>query len=114
MKNNPVSMTLLFDYYGELLTEKQRAYFDLYYNQDFSLAEIAEEEGVSRQGVYDTLRRTETILRRFEDKTGIIARAQERAAQVERIRAAARTVLELPGGRPVGEEILAACEGIKE
>ena len=43
MKNDAFSMTLLFDYYGELLTEKQKTYFDLYYNQDFSLAEIAEE-----------------------------------------------------------------------
>ena len=43
-----VNMTLLYDYYGQLLTDKQRECFDLYYNQDYSLAEIAAEVGISR------------------------------------------------------------------
>ena len=47
-----LEMTLLFDYYGELLTEKQRACVDMRYNQDLSLGEIAQELGISRQGVY--------------------------------------------------------------
>ena len=51
MKPDAFAMTLLFDYYGELLTEKQKTCFDLYYNQDLSLSEIAEEAGVTRQGV---------------------------------------------------------------
>ena len=44
--------TMLFDFYGELLTDKQREYFDLHYNADLSLAEIAQSEGISRQGVW--------------------------------------------------------------
>ena len=48
--------TMLFDSYGELLTEKQREYFDLHYNEDLSLAEIAQNEGVSRQSVWDIIR----------------------------------------------------------
>ena len=114
MKDHGVSMTLLFDYYGELLTEKQKAYFDLYYNQDFSLAEIAEEEGISRQGVYDAITRTESILRNFEEKTGFVEKAMERARLLEKIRAAAKTVAALPGGKDAAEQILAAAESMKE
>ena len=61
--------TMLFDSYGELLTEKQREYFDLHYNEDLSLAEIAQSEGVSRQSVWDIIRRAEETMRRFEEKT---------------------------------------------
>ena len=52
-----VLRTMLFDFYGELLTEKQREYFDLHYNEDLSLAEIAALTGISRQGVWDIIRR---------------------------------------------------------
>ena len=65
--------TMLFDSYGELLTEKQREYFDLHYNEDLSLAEIAQSEGVSRQSVWDIIRRAEETMRRFEEKTGLVA-----------------------------------------
>ena len=50
---------MLFDFYGELLTAKQRMYFHLHYNEDLSLSEIAEQEGISRQGVWDIIRRAE-------------------------------------------------------
>ena len=53
MKQDALQMSLLFDYYGELLSEKQRVCFDLYYNQDLSLSEIASELGITRQGVHD-------------------------------------------------------------
>ena len=66
--------TMLFDSYGELLTEKQREYFDLHYNEDLSLAEIAQSEGVSRQSVWDIIRRAEETMRRLEEKTGRVAR----------------------------------------
>mgnify|MGYP002512456412 CR=1 FL=1 len=69
-----LEMTLLFDFYGTLLTEKQQCYFDLYYNQDLSLGEIASELGISRQGVHDNLNRTEALLRNMEAKTGCVSR----------------------------------------
>ena len=69
-----LEMTLLFDYYGELLTERQRMCFDLRHNQDLSLAEIAEELNVSRQGVHDNLSRAEALLRNMEEKTGCVRR----------------------------------------
>ena len=72
-----LEMTLLFDYYGELLTEKQYTCFDLYYNQDLSLAEIAEEAGISRQGVHDSLARAEAALAAMEEKTGCVSRDRQ-------------------------------------
>ena len=114
MKNDAFSMTLLCDYYGELLTQKQRTYFDLYYNQDFSLAEIAEEEGVSRQGVYDALSRTEAILRNLEEKTGFVEKALERARLLETIRTNAQSLRDLPDGKAAAEAILAACDQMKQ
>lgn len=69
-----LQMTLLFDYYGELLTDRQRMCFDLRHNQDLSLAEIAQELNVSRQGVHDNLNRAEALLINMEEKTGCVRR----------------------------------------
>jgi len=69
-----LQMTLLFDYYGELLTDRQRMCFDLRHNQDLSLAEIAQELNVSRQGVHDNLSRAEALLVNMEEKTGCVRR----------------------------------------
>ena len=80
-----LEMTLLFDYYGDLLTERQRSCVDMRYNQDLSLSEIAEELGVSRQGVYDNLSRAEALLRNMEEKTGCVQRAMETRKAVRKI-----------------------------
>ena len=69
-----LQMALLFDYYGELLTDRQRMCFDLRHNQDLSLAEIAQELNVSRQGVHDNLSRAEALLINMEEKTGCVHR----------------------------------------
>ena len=74
MKNQTYRMTMLFDFYGETLTERQKEFFDLYYNEDLSLGEIAENYGISRQGVRDVIVRAEAILTDLEDKTGLIKR----------------------------------------
>ncbi|NLI91403.1 MAG: YlxM family DNA-binding protein [Peptococcaceae bacterium] len=65
---------LLYDFYGPLLTTKQGNIWDLYYQQDYTLAEIAAEEGISRQAVHDLLKRTEKILESYEEKLGLISR----------------------------------------
>ncbi|MDR3278803.1 MAG: YlxM family DNA-binding protein [Oscillospiraceae bacterium] len=74
MSGDPLEMTMLFDFYGGLLTEKQREYFDLYHNEDLSLAEIAANVGITRQGVHDIIRRATGTLEGVERKTGLIQR----------------------------------------
>lgn len=69
-----LEMSLLYDYYGGLLTDKQRQCFDLRYNQDLSLGEIAQMMDVSRQAVSDNLTRTEALLRKMEDNIGCVGR----------------------------------------
>lgn len=88
-----LEMTLLFDYYGDLLTERQRSCVDMRYNQDLSLSEIAEELGVSRQGVYDNLSRAEALLRNMEEKTGCVQRAMETRRAVREILDAANKLI---------------------
>ncbi|MBE6993431.1 MAG: DNA-binding protein [Ruminococcaceae bacterium] len=72
MKSDTFHMSMLFDFYGDLLTDKQKELFDLYYNEDLSLSEIAEHAEISRQGVRDAIVRAETILRDTEDKVGLV------------------------------------------
>jgi predicted DNA-binding protein YlxM (UPF0122 family) len=64
--------TLLYDFYGELLTKKQRGIYELYHQDDLSLAEISEQMGISRQGVHDTLKRCENQLHKFEEKLKLV------------------------------------------
>ena len=98
MPDETVLRTMLFDFYGELLTEKQREYFDLHYNADLSLAEIAESSGISRQGVWDIIRRAEATLRETERKTGLVRRygAQRQTLRGE-AKALERLVREIAG-----------------
>ena len=86
MKNQAYRMALLYDFYGDMLTDRQKEFYDLYYNEDLSLAEIAENYGITRQGVRDVIVRAEAILTELEDKTGIIRRfhkMQEQFGQME-------------------------------
>ena len=64
----------LLDFYGALLTEKQRQYLEYHFLSDLSLAEIAEEFGVTRQAVHDVLKRSESVLEAYESRLGLIAR----------------------------------------
>ena len=71
------SLILYYDFYGEFLTERQAKIFELYYNDDYSLAEIAQECGISRQGVLDALKRAQVKLKDMENKLGLIADSKE-------------------------------------
>ena len=86
-----LEMILLYDYYGALLTDRQRMCFELHYNQDLSLGEIAAELHISRQGVYDNLSRGEALLRNMEEKTGCVRRDR-------RCRKAMETVTQIAEG----------------
>ena len=83
MNNEPLDNTMLFDFYGDLLTEKQKEYFDLYHNEDLSLSEIAEAAGITRQGVYDIIMRAEKVLSEVEQKTGVIQKWRETRSELE-------------------------------
>ena len=78
-------LAILFDTYGMMLTDKQRDCFDMRYNQDLSLGEIAQELGVSRQAVNDNLTRTEALLRRMEENIGSVKRDIEIRRAVEEL-----------------------------
>ena len=111
-----LQMTLLFDYYGDLLTERQKMCFDLRHNQDLSLAEIAEELQVSRQGVHDNLTRAEALLRNMEEKTGCVRRDLACRKAMEIIVSAAKT-LESRKDTEVSDlakTILSAAQGLEE
>ena len=92
MKNQTYRMTMLFDFYGELLTERQKEFFDLYYNEDLSLAEIAENYGISRQGVRDVIVRAEAAMTEVEDRTGIIRRFMRSRSAIQAIEEAAGNI----------------------
>lgn len=69
-----LQVAVLLDYYGDLLTEKQRDFISLYYEEDLSLSEIAENEGITRQGVRDAIKRAEALLFEMEEKLGFAKR----------------------------------------
>lgn len=92
MKNQTYRMTMLYDFYGELLTDRQKEFFDLYYNEDLSLAEIAENAGISRQGVRDVIVRAEGVMQEIEDKTGLIRRFEQVRGHLDAIEKAAAEI----------------------
>ncbi len=106
MKNQAYRMAMLFDFYGDLLTERQREFYDLYYNEDLSLAEIAENYGISRQGVRDVIVRAEAAMTEIEDKTHIIRRFQQSQAAIAAINAAADRLLQSIDRRSYSDEML--------
>ncbi len=80
-----LSIAMLYDFYGELLTPKQAQAIDLYYNEDLSLAEIAEPLGISRQGVRDAIKRGEKLLLSMEERLGLVNRFLDLGEKMEEI-----------------------------
>lgn len=80
----------LFDFYEPLLTEKQMTYIALYYRDDYSLGEIAENFEVSRQAVYDNIKRTEKILEEYEGKLGLYRQFEQRSERTDELLAYVR------------------------
>ncbi len=81
-------MNVLYDVYGSLLTVKQKAYFELYYLDDWSLSEIAAEYEVSRNAVFDNIKRTEKLLEDYEQKLCIVTKRSEKDALYDQLSAA--------------------------
>ncbi|HIT19564.1 MAG TPA: YlxM family DNA-binding protein [Candidatus Fimivivens faecavium] len=72
-----LEISVLYDFYGDMLTEKQQEVIELYYNEDLSLAEIAAHSHITRQGVRDSIKRAEAQLREFEEMLGLAERFHE-------------------------------------
>ena len=72
-----LEIALLFDFYGDMLTDKQRDVVELYYDNDLSLSEIAENEGITRQGVRDSIKRAEAQLLDMEDRLHLARRFRQ-------------------------------------
>ncbi|MDR1410249.1 MAG: DNA-binding protein [Oscillospiraceae bacterium] len=82
----------LMDIYGGMLTEKQLDYLTLYYEEDLSLAEIAANEGITRQGVRDAIKRAETQLADYEDHMNLLAKQEERENALREILGSVQTI----------------------
>ncbi len=90
-----LEISLLLDFYGDMLTPKQRDVIELYYNEDLSLAEIAGPSGISRQGVRDSIKRAEGILLDLEARLGLAKRFRQIQAGLDQIVKDAREISEL-------------------
>ncbi|WP_026799748.1 putative DNA-binding protein [Pontibacillus halophilus] len=90
MLEKTTRMNYLFDFYQELLTDKQRSYMELYYLEDYSLGEISEAFEVSRQAVYDNIRRTENMIEEYEEKLHLYERFQERQSLLKQLKESIR------------------------
>lgn len=106
---NAFEMTMLYDCYGTMLTQKQREYIEMRYHQDLSLGEIAEMTGVSRQAVFDNLTRTETLLRRMEENIGCVKRDMQTRKAIHEILNATADL-----SRSADPAVLSAAQRIKE
>ena len=110
------AQSMLLDFYGELLTDKQRECFDLHYNEDLSLSEIADQLGISRQGVWDNIRRAETAMKEIEEKTGLIRRFERTRRALGVIRGRAEQISEAGDGsaKALALEIMREIDRLEE
>ena len=109
-------VSVLLDYYSPMLTDKQKDVIDLYYNEDLSLSEIAEHENITRQGVRDIIVRAEATLLDYEERTGIVARFQQRNADIDRAEEIARSISESAKDSDIAnmaEELTVILESLK-
>lgn len=93
-------INLLFDFYEALLTEKQQTFLKYYFLDDFSLGEIATEFAISRQAVYEHIKRAEEMLEAYEEKLGLLRKDEERSELLSRL----QQVLEESGMSQIHKE----------
>ena len=108
--------SMLLDFYGDLLTTRQRECFDLHFNEDLSLAEIAEACGISRQGAWDNIRRATDRLEEIEEKTGLIRRfaeTREKLAELYDTLETMRTLAETIGSEELNNLVQRAVSQIQ-
>ena len=108
-----LTISMLYDFYGDLLTEKQQEVIELYYNEDLSLAEIASHSGITRQGVRDSIKRAEFQLTEFEEQLGLAGRFREIKSQLEEIKKNAFEIEQINSRLYNSNEISARLDKIK-
>ncbi|CDC39633.1 MAG TPA: YlxM family DNA-binding protein [Lachnospiraceae bacterium] len=87
-----VEQAMLYDFYGELLNDHQKSIFEEYVLDNFSLSEIAEEHGISRQGVHDMIKRTDKTLNEYEEKLHLVRKFMAVRENVNKINAIAKKI----------------------
>jgi predicted DNA-binding protein YlxM (UPF0122 family) len=113
MMRKDLNISFLLDIYGRFLSEKQRELTEYYYNDDLSLSEIAENEGITRQGVRDAIKRAETQLFDMEKKLGMASRARSIKENLVTIEQCADQISELNMNSSLSKEINDAIIKIK-
>ena len=101
-----MNISFLLDFYGDVLTEKQREILDLYYNEDLSLAEIAESNGLTRQGVRHVIKKAEDELTSLENKLGLANHFVKLSSAYDTIASNLRTVSEMVEKNAAKQEII--------
>lgn len=86
-------VSLLFDFYGQLLTKKQQEVMRLYHEENYSLSEIADEFSISRQGVHDTLKKAEKSLKSYEEKLGLLYKLENTEKGINEIEESINTIM---------------------
>lgn len=107
MKN--LEMSYLMDFYGNLLSDKQREIMQMYYQEDLSLAEIASEYGITRQGVRDNIVRAEKELVRYEGSLGLFKKFSRITANLEKI----RSLVESDSSNQVSQDIIKLIDNVE-
>ena len=107
-------VNLLFDFYGPLLTEKQQTFLTCYFLDDLSLGEIAAEYDISRQAVYEHIRRAEATLEAYEEKLGLASRYERRSELLAGLKAELGAWSPEAADREAKERALAALEQLEQ
>lgn len=110
MFQKDTKISLLLDFYGDLLPDRKREMLDMYYNDDLSLSEISEECGITRQGVRDSLKKSEKELLSLEEKLGIASRFEKLKFEISSI----SETLEKVAGKICDDECVSALKAVIE
>lgn len=113
MFQKDMKISLLLDFYGDFLSERKREILEMYYNEDFSLAEIAGETGISRQGVRDSIKKSEKELLSLEETLGLAERFGKIKREIEDIAGVITGVIEKTESDEGKAALEAACERLR-
>lgn len=108
-----VELSLLYDFYGALLKENQQRMFEASVLEDYNFTEIAEEEGISRQGAYDAIKRASKQLRAYEEKLGLVARFERQKELVRDLQEELQN-MQIPKDKESWSRVLRILEEILE